>query len=169
MTLLTDEVAAHIGRVVSYTAPEPLGRAAFRYFARAIGDDNPIYTDGDAARAAGYRDVVAPPTFVCETNQYLDRLPDDDGYVGHTWDLPIPISTRTVRGGHDYELLRPVHPDHVLTVIWRIEDMVERTSSTGAALLIVTSLAEYHDQDGALLARNRETLIHQELVAGDTS
>jgi len=34
-----------------------------REFARAIGDDNPLYRDRAAARQAGYPDVVAPPTF----------------------------------------------------------------------------------------------------------
>lgn len=32
-------------------------------FARAVGDLNPLYLDSAAARQAGYRDVLAPPTF----------------------------------------------------------------------------------------------------------
>lgn len=32
-------------------------------FARAIGESNPIFMDEAAARAAGYRALVAPPTF----------------------------------------------------------------------------------------------------------
>jgi acyl dehydratase len=34
-----------------------------RAFAEAIGDLNPLYLDADAARAAGYANVIAPPTF----------------------------------------------------------------------------------------------------------
>jgi acyl dehydratase len=34
-----------------------------REFAEAIGDPNPIYRDREAAKAAGYPDVIAPPTF----------------------------------------------------------------------------------------------------------
>ncbi len=34
-----------------------------REMALAIGDDNPLYTDSEYARAQGYRDVIAPPTF----------------------------------------------------------------------------------------------------------
>ena len=44
MSLLTDEVRALVGRTRTYTAPEPLGRASIRYFALAIGDDNPRRT-----------------------------------------------------------------------------------------------------------------------------
>ena len=133
MSLLDDQIRALAGRQVSYTAPEPLGRAAIRYFARAVGDDNPLYTDRETARAAGYRDVIAPPTFVCETNQYADGRPDDEGYVGHAWDIPVPEGTRLVRGGHEYEFHAPVHPDTVVTVTWIVEDLEEKTSRSGAA------------------------------------
>lgn len=163
MSLLNDEIRALVGRQVRYTAPEPLGRASIRYFARAVGDDNPVYTDPEAARQAGHRDVVAPPTFVCETNQYADGRPDDDGYVGHAWDIPVPEETRLVRGGHEYEFHAPVYPDAVVTATWTVEDVEEKTSRAGGALLLVTSLAEFHDQHGQLLARNRETLIYQEV------
>jgi len=32
-------------------------------YAQAIDDPNPVYRDLDAARQAGYPDVIAPPTF----------------------------------------------------------------------------------------------------------
>jgi acyl dehydratase len=35
-----------------------------RFFAKAIGETNPIYSDEAAARAAGYRAIPAPPTFL---------------------------------------------------------------------------------------------------------
>ena len=47
--LLTDELRGRIGETAAYTAPEPLGRAAIRYFALAVGDDNPLYTDREFA------------------------------------------------------------------------------------------------------------------------
>lgn len=166
MSLLTDEVLAHAGRTATYTAPEPLGRASLRYFATAVGDDDPRVTDPEAARDAGFRDVVAPPTFVCETNQYLSGRPNDEGYIGHSWGIEIP-GTRLIRGGHEYEFHEPVHPDVILTVTWEVEDITARTSSSGRELVIVTSLATYTDQHGVLLATNRETLIYQELAGGD--
>ena len=36
---------------------------AIRRFAEAIGDPNPIYAEEEAARAAGFPTLVAPPTF----------------------------------------------------------------------------------------------------------
>ena len=40
-----------------------VGREKVREFAAAVGEENPLHHDVDAARAAGYADVVAPPMF----------------------------------------------------------------------------------------------------------
>jgi acyl dehydratase len=40
-----------------------VGREKIREYARAVGETEPLYLDVDAARAAGYADVVAPPMF----------------------------------------------------------------------------------------------------------
>lgn len=159
-SLLTDDLRAMIGREVTYVAPEPVGRAAFRYFARAVGDPNPVYVDEQAARAAGFDTVVAPPTLAVETNAYADRDPDPMGSIGHRWDLEVP-GTREIRGGHRYTFGRPVRPDDVLHVTWRLEDMAERTSRHGTPLLVVTSRQTVTAADGEHLATNIETTIFQ--------
>jgi acyl dehydratase len=40
-----------------------VGREKIREFASAVGETNPLHLDVEAARAAGYADVVAPPMF----------------------------------------------------------------------------------------------------------
>jgi acyl dehydratase len=40
-----------------------VGREKIREFAAAVGETNPLHHDLEAARAAGYADVVAPPMF----------------------------------------------------------------------------------------------------------
>jgi acyl dehydratase len=40
-----------------------VGREKIREYALAVGETNPLHLDVHAARAAGYRDVVAPPMF----------------------------------------------------------------------------------------------------------
>ncbi|NUU22821.1 MAG: hypothetical protein HOV68_15110 [Streptomycetaceae bacterium] len=162
MTLPTDELRAMIGRTASYTAPEELGRAAIRQFAVAVGDANPLYTDAAYAKAWGYHDVIAPPTLVCETNQYAALPPDGDGYAGHTWGIEIP-GTRKVRGGNSYTFHRPVYPGDVVTAHWTLTGVTERTTGDGLAMLVVTSLARYTNQHGADLVTNEETVIWIEL------
>ena len=48
------------------TRPETdtMSAEAVRQFADAIGDDSAIYRDPEAARAAGFATIPAPPTFV---------------------------------------------------------------------------------------------------------
>jgi len=165
MALLTEELKAWIGREVRYRAPEEIGRAAIRCFALSVRDDNPLYVDDQAARAAGHPSVIAPPTFVVESSQYADGRPDAHGYLGHAWHLPI-AGCRMIRAGNDYEFFRPVTPDDRLSVTWTLEDIVERPSSRGGTQLFVTSVARYYDAAGELLAVNRDTLVFQPLEGG---
>jgi len=158
--LLTDEVRSFIGRQISYTAPEEIGRASIRYFALATGNDNPLYFDDKYAREYGYVSVVAPPTFVCESNQYMNRRRDEMGYIGHHWKIPVE-GCRELRGGHEYEFFRPVLPTDRITATWRITDIQERNSAGGTPMLFVYSEATYTDQANEKLAVNRETVIYQ--------
>ena len=41
-----------------------LDRSRLRFFAKAIGETAPEYTDVQAAQSAGYADLPAPPTFL---------------------------------------------------------------------------------------------------------
>lgn len=43
--------------------PYEVTRLKIMEYAQAIGDPNPVYRDLDAARQAGYPEVIAPPTF----------------------------------------------------------------------------------------------------------
>ena len=142
--LLNDELKSWIGREVRYQAREELGRASIRYFALAIDDENPLYQDDDYAREAGYPSLVAPPTFAVETCQYAHGRPDGNGYMGHSWELPI-TNCRMIRAGNDYEFMRPVLPDDRISITWTLEDMVERTSSRGGSQLFVTTVGRYFD------------------------
>jgi acyl dehydratase len=52
-----------VGRTLPPTAPYVVGRQKVKEFALAIGEGDSLCLDPSAARAAGYPDVVAPPTF----------------------------------------------------------------------------------------------------------
>jgi acyl dehydratase len=52
--------------VIGKTYPPTLyavGREKIKEYALAVGEANPLHLDHEAARAAGYADVVAPPMF----------------------------------------------------------------------------------------------------------
>ncbi len=61
-----------IGMVTSHgTVEVEKGRLAF--FAKAIGETNPVYTDLAAARDAGYPSLPVPPTFLFCLNSEVSR------------------------------------------------------------------------------------------------
>jgi len=89
------------GRVFAPTAPYLVGREKVREFARAVFATSAINTDVDAARAAGYADVVAPPTFAIVLQQLtLDQL------------VAVPDSgiemTKLVHGEQRFAYTRPI-------------------------------------------------------------
>ena len=156
--LLTPDVRAALGSMYSYVAPEPLSRASIRYFALAIGADSGRWTD------------EAPPTLICETAQLTGRaVPDGNSYLGHTWELPLPVPCAMFRGGNDYRFERPARFDDVITTTWTLTDATERRDRAGGSLLLVTAEARYTAGDD-LLATNTETMIFRPIgpAADDT-
>ena len=94
-----------------------VSREHIRRFADAIGDPNPAYRDRDAARALGYPDVVAPPTFLTTVGLSLrGQSPIGDPDVGVDY-------SRVVHGEQRFVHHRPVHPGDVLTGTTRIVDI----------------------------------------------
>lgn len=52
------------GEFGPFLAWDPVNAPMIRHWCEAMGDRNPIYTDQEAARAAGHEDLVAPPTMM---------------------------------------------------------------------------------------------------------
>ncbi len=146
--LLTDELRGCVGRAVSYTAPEPLGAGSLRYYALAVGADPGRWVD------------EAPPTLIFDTCQLTGRTePDGAGYLGHAWDLPLPVPCALIRGGNDYELHRPARAGDVINTGWTLSSIEERTGGDGSPFLVVTAEARYAGADGDPIATNTENNI----------
>ena len=146
-----------IGTEYIFTAPEEVGRASIRKFAMAIGDLNPLYLDREHAGRGPYGDVVAPPTFVCETTQYYRGQVDEEG--GFTDRVRLPPG-QVIRAGNEYVFHQPLHSDDVITARWKIGDIYERQGRTGHLLFVIVDIT-YTNQRGDLLAENRETLVYR--------
>ena len=48
----------------------PIEASHILMFARAVGDENPVYTDAEAAHASETGGIIAPPTFVAASAQF---------------------------------------------------------------------------------------------------
>jgi acyl dehydratase len=65
--------AGFTGRTYPPTAPYAVGREKIREFAEAVGAVDVVHLDPVQARARGYRDVIAPPTFAVLIAQKCDH------------------------------------------------------------------------------------------------
>jgi acyl dehydratase len=96
------------GRVFPPVAPYLVGREKVREFARAVFATSPLSTDPDAAIAAGYPDVVAPPTFpvVVQEATLAQLLAEPDAGIDFS---------RVVHGDQRFTYSRPVVAGDELT------------------------------------------------------
>ena len=132
-------------------------------YSHAIGETDPIHFDQEAARAAGYRNVVAPPLFPYSIRMQAYNLvaPDqleEDGSA--SLDVPQLPTRRAMAGETSIELGEPVVAGDVVTVEKRIVDLYEKEGRSGPLVFVKTEFA-FHNQDGALVAREEFTRIYR--------
>lgn len=98
-------------------------RGRLRSFARAIGESDPIYSDLDAARAAGHPDLPVPPTFLFGVE--LESA-DPFGYLAE-----LGVDLRTVLHGEQrFAYHRMVHAGEELTAHAVISDVYAKRGGT---------------------------------------
>ena len=157
MASLLERLKETVGQKVVIQAPDEIGRSSLRQYALAIGDFNPLYSDRGFAQTHGLREVMAPPTLICDTWQYVDSDMDDRGdLVGRG---PIR-ELEGLRAGNEYEFFQPIHPDDVISAHWTVKDVYEKTGRTGSLVFQVIETTFYNQAD-ELLARNTETMFYR--------
>jgi len=139
------------GRVFAPTEPYLVGREKVREFARAVFATNPISLDLDAAIAAGYADVVAPPTFpVVVQEATLAQLLDEP-------DAGIDFS-RVVHGEQRFRYSRPIVAGDELTAVLTVASVKSLGGNS-----MVTAESAISDASGAHVVTAISTLV----VRGD--
>ncbi|PWR18175.1 MaoC family dehydratase N-terminal domain-containing protein [Zavarzinia aquatilis] len=134
---------------VSAPSELALDRGRLRFFAEAIGETDPVYTDVEVAQAAGYADLPAPPTFLFAAEM-------DSGAVMQTLtDLGIPLA-RLLHGEQGFTYHKPACAGDVITVVSRIADIYDKK---GGALEFVVKQAEARNQAGELVAELRTSFV----------
>jgi acyl dehydratase len=107
------------GRSYPPTAPYLVGREKIREFAEAIGATDAEYHDPEAARAIGYADVLAPPTFPQVVTMAASRQIIADP------DLGIDYS-RVVHGDQRFLYTRPVVAGDALICRNSVDEITQR-------------------------------------------
>ena len=139
------------GRVFAPTAPYLVGREKIREFSRAVLSTSPVNFDVDAAKAAGYSDLVAPPTFpvVIQESTLAQLLAEPDAGIDFT---------RVVHGDQRFSFSRPIVAGDELTATLAVANI----KSLGGHSMI-TAESTITDSTGAHVVTAISTLV----VRGD--
>lgn len=138
-------------RVFPPTEPYLVGREKVREFARAVFATNPVNLDPAAAKAAGYDDVVAPPTFavVVQEQTLAQLLAEPDSGIDFS---------RVVHGDQRFTSTRPIVAGDLLTATLTVSSV-----KTLGAHSMVTAESSITDAAGEHVVTAISTLV----VRGD--
>ncbi|WP_328854042.1 MaoC family dehydratase N-terminal domain-containing protein [Microbispora hainanensis] len=103
-----------VGKVYPPSEPYEVSREKIKEFALALRDGHDAYVDPRAARALGYPDVIAPPSFpmvVTLDAEYRAVLDSELGAQGQD---------RFVHREQRFAYERPIHAGDVITVTVRL-------------------------------------------------
>jgi acyl dehydratase len=139
------------GRVYPATPPYLVGREKVREFARAVLATSALNLEPEAACAAGYADVVAPPTFatVIQDATLQQLLADEDAGVDFS---------RVVHGDQRFTFTRPIVAGDELTATMTVTSV-----KTLGKHAMVTAESRIADATGAHVVTATSTLV----VRGD--
>jgi acyl dehydratase len=135
-------------------------------FARAVGEDNPIYFDEEYAKTTEAGGIIAPPTFV---QAYAQFNPDTHlrPSAGKPWhgsgktDGFTPDNVGGLHAEQHYEYHRHLKPGDVLTATTIPGKTWEREGKSGK-LAFAETVIEYRDQVGALVITARSIIVRTE-------
>lgn len=138
----------YIGHTLApFCVPVEAGR--LRFFAKATGQDDPIYSDPAAARDAGHRDLPVPPTFLfC-----LEMEGPNPAAIRELLGLDY---RRLLHGEQQFTYHAMAHAGDVLTFEQRIEDIYDKK---GGALEFVVRRTRVSNQEGQLVAEMRAVTV----------
>ncbi|MBL7486978.1 MaoC family dehydratase N-terminal domain-containing protein [Frankia sp. AgB1.9] len=142
-------------------------RGAVAAFAAAVTDTSPVYRRADAAAAAGFEAIPAPPTFTFAARligAFEDLQPDRPTSA---LDVAEVIAELRKDGGlilhaeQEFTYHRPVLAGSTVRVTGRVEDVRVTTNSRGKQLTFVSIRTDTRDEAGELLVTEVMTLLHR--------
>ncbi|WOH38594.1 MaoC family dehydratase N-terminal domain-containing protein [Thalassotalea fonticola] len=126
-------------------------KGRLKMFAKAIGETNPIYTDEQAAIAAGFKTIPAPPTFPFTIElEGPELLP-----VLNMLNMDI---AKLLHGSQEFEYFDSIYAGDSIEVSSSIVNMFAKK---GGALEFVELESSYSNQDAKLVAKATCTLVYR--------
>jgi acyl dehydratase len=146
------ERARHVG-VTSKPRVVHVEAGALRFFAKATGEENPIHFNEEAARAAGYRGLVAPPTYLFTLHMGAPAESGDifDSETGLGLD-----ASRILHGEQSFTYHHTICAGDILSVVTTTTDIYEKK---GGTLEFVAQETDCFNDAGALCIEMRQVII----------
>ncbi|MDP9165052.1 MAG: MaoC family dehydratase N-terminal domain-containing protein [Actinomycetota bacterium] len=159
-SLIDAESVTRVGSIAAHASGE-LSRLQWQRWAASVGDHNPLWFDGDYARANGYDDVICPPLYL----QYavlgvtsLTGVRPDGSSGAASGDLAFPRAPRRMAGGESTTFHRPAYHHDEIDMVRTIESIVEKQGRSGRFVL-VTWHTTYRNQRADLVAEATTSMI----------
>ncbi len=130
----------------------PIERGKIHEFANSILDDNELYHDEEAAKAAGLPSVVAPPTF-SSASAFFPQ-PSSGGQRIEGLDMRFVL-----HGGQELIFERPVFAGDVLVSEPGETKSYEKKGRRGGTMKFIERETIFRDAQGEIVVRSRSTLI----------
>lgn len=146
----------YIGRTYPAGEPYEVSRVKIAEFANAIGDANPLYRDRAAAQAAGYPDVIAPPTFAIVISMTGSARAVADPGLGINYAM-------IVHGEQRFEYSRQLRAGDVVTAQATISDIRD----AGRNVLLTTQI-DIRTLDGEHVCTAHGTLVERGGAGGSS-
>ncbi|MBL1076826.1 MaoC family dehydratase N-terminal domain-containing protein [Nocardia sp. 2] len=128
-----------------------------RFFAKAIGETNPIFTDEKAAKAAGHDRLPVPPTFL-----FAIELEQPDSFA---WLAKLGVDLRRILHGEQRFTYHSVaHAGDTVIARSRISDVYSRK---GGALEFLVKDTAVTREDGSAVADLTSVIVIRRIGGGE--
>ena len=143
-------------------------RAPLANFAKAVKDANAVYSDVNAAEAAGFDGTPAPPTFGFAL-EFWGRYPElQKGLTPVQGNPTMEVIGKLMQNGglilhgeQEFEYHRPIVAGDVLRSEGKVVDAYEKESKGKTMTFVVTETVWTDDKTGEPVLTARFNLIHR--------
>jgi len=142
-------------------------RAPLSQFAKAVGDESDVYQNADAAAAAGFDGIPAPPTFgfsVQNWGRWAERQPPDGtperNPMAEVVGGLLAKGGMVLHGEQEFTYHRPMVVGQELTFEGVVTDVYQKQSGDRTMTFMVVE-DTYRDQQGNPVLTSTMNLIHR--------
>jgi uncharacterized protein len=163
---LGDRLQALVGLPISdrgtTQGPDPVNQPMIRHWAAAFEDENPVYTDPDAAARSRFGEIVAPPLMLQTWTMATPRItgmaerggsPVEGGRAGVLDLLDEAGFVGTLASNSEFEIVRYLRLGDVVSATTLLDAVSPEKQTRIGAGHFVTWVTTYTDASGAVVGR----------------